>query len=361
MTEKIIEILKKAVNLTDISPDEGLLLFKEASLSDLILAANTVRQKLHPNKIVSYIVDRNINLTNVCYSQCMFCNFCRKKNDADAYVLTIEEFKAKIDELYQLGGNQILLQGGMNTALDLKYYISLFETLKNIYPDIKLHALGPAEVIYLSNKSHLPISKVLETLRLAGLDSLPGAGAEILSDRVRKIISPIKCTSAQWLDVMHEAHKLNITTSATMMFGHLETIEERISHLVKIRKLQARRPLNSKGFISFTLWPFASQGTKLLEKHPDIKPISQSEFLRMLTISRLMLLNIENIQASWLTMGGDIAQVCLTAGANDLSSIMIEENVVSKAGKQFTLNEEQMQNLITQAGFEPRKRNQEYE
>jgi cyclic dehypoxanthinyl futalosine synthase len=357
---QIKTILDKALNLEFLSPTEGLLLYKEASLSELMLYASLVRKKIHPNNTVSYIIDRNINLTNICVSNCTFCNFCRKKKDKDSYTLSIDQYRQKIDELYAAGGNQILLQGGLNPELDINYYTNLFREIKKIYPDLKLHALGPPEIVYISKLSGLSFEETLSELIDSGLDSLPGAGAEILSDRVRKIISPAKCTVTEWLEVMKIAHKKGLTTSATMMFGHVETLEERILHLTKIRDTQNEKPQFSKGFISFTLWPLAGEGTRLIKRIPDIKPVSNNEFLRMLAISRLMLVNIPNIQASWLTMGNDIAQLCLHAGANDMSSVMIEENVVSQAGKNFTMGVPQMEKLIRESGFVPKLRNQEY-
>lgn len=362
MSKKQIDIiLEKALELKYISPTEGLLLFTDASLADLMLIAQLLRFKLHPERDVSYIIDRNINLTNICFSNCSFCNFCRSKNSADAYVLEISDYVEKIDKLYQLGGNQILLQGGMNPALGIEYYENLFTKLKELYPDIKLHALGPPEIVFIANSAGISIKECLERLIKAGLDSLPGAGAEILSDRVRKLVSPAKCSSNEWLDVMQEAHQIGLTTSATMMFGHLESIEERMIHMVKLRDLQDLKQANSKGFISFTLWPLAGENTRLISRYPDVKQVNNSEFLRMLSISRIMLPNIPNIQVSWLTMGKEIAQLALNGGANDMSSIMIEENVVSQAGKEFKMGQKEMENAIKDAGFIPRLRNQEYE
>lgn len=362
MSKKQVDIiLEKALELKYISPAEGLLLFTDASLTDLMFTAQLVRFKLHPEKEISYIIDRNINLTNICFSSCSFCNFCRNKNSAEAYVLEIPDYVEKIDKLYQLGGNQILLQGGMNPALGIEYYENLFRKLKELFPDLKLHALGPPEIVFIAKSASISVKECLERLIKSGLDSLPGAGAEILSDRVRKLVSPAKCSSSEWLDVMHEAHLLGLTTSATMMFGHLETIEERMQHLIKLRDLQNLKPSDSKGFISFTLWPLAGENTRLLRQNPDIKPVYSSEFLRMLAISRIMLPNIPNIQVSWLTMGKEIAQLALNAGANDMSSIMIEENVVSQAGKEFKMGQEEMEQTIKDAGFTPRLRNQEYD
>lgn len=358
---QISGILEKALNFEFLSPDEGLALFNEAPLSELMYYSALIRNKIHPGNAVSYIIDRNINLGNICISNCMFCNFCRKKNDKDAYVLGIDKYRQKIDELYAVGGNQILLQGGLDPNLGIDYYISLFKELKSIYPELKLHALGPPEIVYISQKAGLSFEQTLTKLIDAGLDSLPGAGAEILSDRVRHILSPAKCSVNEWLQVMKIAHQKNLTTSATMMFGHIETIEERIMHLIKIRDVQSQKPEQSKGFISFTIWPLAGENTRLTKKFLGIKPVSNHEFLRMLAISRLILTNIPNIQSSWLTMGKDIAQLSLNAGANDMSSIMIEENVVSQAGKNFSLGVDEMEKLISDAGFIPQRRNQEYE
>lgn len=360
MGNKLYSIFSKALDLEELTLEEGLYLYNEASLSELMLYADIIRKKLHPNNVVSYIVDRNINLSNICVSNCLFCNFCRTSKSDEAYVLNLDEYKTKIDELFKLGGSQILLQGGIHKDFGIEFYIKLFKDLKSAYPDLKLHALGPAEIVFIAKHSNLSITETLSRLVDAGLDSLPGAGAEVLSDRVRTILSPLKCTSEEWLIVMQEAHKLGITTSATMMFGHLETLDERIAHFIKIREVQNTKPKNAKGFISFTLWPLAGDNTRLLRKYPDIKPVSKQEFLRMLALSRIMLPNIKNIQASWLTMGREVAQLCLNSGANDMSSIMIEENVVSQAGKSYKMGIPEMKNCIRKAGFIAVVRNQEY-
>ena len=355
------KIISRALDLKPISAKEAEFLFTNASLAELMYAADEIRKKLHPDNIVTYIIDRNINLSNICISNCLFCNFCRSKNSKEAYVLGLDDYKKKIDELYRLGGRQILLQGGIHPDFDIDFYKSLFRDLKKNYPDLKLHALGPAEIISISKQSGLSLGQTLEELTNAGLDSLPGAGAEILSDRVRQILSPLKCSEKEWLDVMRTAHQMQITTSATMMFGHLETLGERINHLIKIRDLQDDKPPNSVGFISFTLWPLAGKNTRLIRKYPTIKTVSNTEFIKMLSFSRIMLPNIKNIQTSWLTMGSEIAKICLNAGANDMSSIMIEENVVSQAGKDFKMDEKNMIKTIEEAGFIPKKRNQLYD
>ncbi len=354
-------IFQKSLNFDKISSAEALFLYKNAPLTTLMFYANQLRKKIHNNNYVSYIIDRNINYSNICSSKCMFCNFCRNSNEEDAYTLSINDFIPKIDELYKKGGNQILLQGGMNPNIGTDYYTNLFKSLKKKYSGLKLHALSPPEIVYLAKKENLPFEQIIIKLQNAGLDSIPGGGAEILSDRVRKIISPAKCTTDEWLKVMHAAHKLNITTSATMMFGHIETPEERMEHLCLLRDTQNRKPKTAKGFISFTLWPLAGNNTKLLKKFSDIKPIYADEYIKMLAISRLVLNNIPNIQVSWLTMGKEVAGVCLFAGANDLSSIMIEENVLLSAGKNYKMNQTDIEKMIKSLRLKPMKRNQEYE
>lgn len=359
---EIEEIYQKAIKLENLTFSEAKQLYTNAPLSELTFIANQLRKKHKKNSNnVGWIIDRNVNITNVCFAQCKFCNFCRTINSKDAYITTIDEYKQKIEETLNVGGNQLLLQGGMHPNLGLEFYTKLFKELKSNYPNLKLHALSPTEIVYLSKQSNLTYKEVLELLIEAGLDSLPGAGAEILSDRVRKIVSPAKCTSQQWLDVMAEAHKLNLPTSATMMFGFIETIEERIEHLFKIRNLQAQKPANHFGFITFVPWPFQAYETKLSKMFPFIHKITPNEYIRLIAMSRIILNNIENIQTSWLTVGQKIAEFTLWAGANDMGSIMIEENVVSAAGAKFKLNDKEIQNAIIEAGFEPKIRNQKYE
>jgi cyclic dehypoxanthinyl futalosine synthase len=307
------------------------------------------------------MIDRNVNITNICFSQCAFCNFCRKKGSPDAYITSADEYKSKIDELYSLGGDQLLLQGGMNPDLGIGFYTDLFRSLKKIYPTLKLHALGPPEIVFLAKKAQLSYPAVLSQLIDAGLDSLPGAGAEILSDRVRRIVSPAKATSEEWLDVMREAHILNLPTSATMMYGHIETIRERIEHLIKLRDLQDKKPENNYGFVTFIPWPFQDDGTVLLQKHGIKSSYNGPDYIRLIAISRIILNNIRNIQASILTVGKEIAMMSLHSGANDLGSIMIEENVVSAAGATNRFNAGEIQSIIKEAGFVPGRRNQKYE
>ena len=363
LSEKMIleELYEKALKLLPLNSEEGLKLYKYAPLEELMFVANKLRQQHNQGNIAGWMIDRNVNITNICFSQCSFCNFCRKKASEDAYVTSVEEYKSKVDELYSLGGDQLLLQGGMNPELDLNFYTDLFSNLKRLYPTLKLHALGPPEVVYLAKKEQLSFSEVLTILIDAGLDSLPGAGAEILSDRVRRIVSPAKATSEEWLEVMRQAHKLNMPTSATMMFGHVETPLERIEHLIQLRDLQAEKEPDHYGFITFIPWPFQDEGTMLLKKHGVRSSYNGPDYIRMIAISRILLNNIRNLQASILTVGKEIGMLSLHAGANDLGSIMIEENVVSAAGANNRFNADEMQSIIREAGFVPGRRNQKYE
>jgi cyclic dehypoxanthinyl futalosine synthase len=355
------QLYDKAVRLIPLDAEEGLELYSRAPLEELMFVGNKIRQFYNQGNTVGWMIDRNVNLTNICFSQCTFCNFCRKKNSEDGYVTSTDEYVSKIDEMISLGGDQLLLQGGMNPELGINFYTGLFKSLKRLYPSLKLHALGPPEVVYLARKEHLTYSEVLTLLSEAGLDSLPGAGAEILSDRVRKIVSPAKATSNEWLDVMKEAHKLNLPTSATMMYGHLETTRERIEHLIKLRNLQSLKSENHYGFIAFIPWPFQDEGTVLRLKYGIRSSYNGPDYLRMIAVSRIILNNIRNIQASILTVGKEIGMLSLHAGANDLGSIMIEENVVSSAGAYNRFNAEEMQSIIREAGFVPQRRNQKYE
>jgi cyclic dehypoxanthinyl futalosine synthase len=354
-------LYEKALGLIPLNAGEGIALYKIAPIEELLFVANKLRYLHNPGNMVGWMIDRNVNITNICFSQCTFCNFCRKKGSPDAYITSEIDYISKIDEMYSMGGDQLLLQGGMNPDLGLGFYGDLFRNLKRLYPSLKLHALGPPEIVHLSKKEKLSYFDILSYLIEAGLDSLPGAGAEILSDRVRKIVSPAKATTEEWLDVMREAHRLNLPTSATMMYGHIETIEERIEHLILIRDLQAEKEENHFGFITFIPWPFQDEGTVLLKKHGIRSSYNGPDYIRMISISRIMLNNIRNIQASILTVGKDTGMLSLHAGANDLGSIMIEENVVSAAGARNRFSAEEMQSIIKEAGFVPRRRNQKYE
>ena len=357
-------LYKKALNLDFLTVDEGLYLYENASTSDLIFIGNEIRKRNQTeenrNK-VGWIIDRNVNITNVCIAQCEFCNFYRRPGAPDIYITTLEEYDEKIKVLKELGGNQLLMQGGLHPKLGLTWYKQLFSDLKKMHPDVKLHALGPAEIHHIARISKTTYKDVLIQLTEAGLDSLPGAGAEILVDRVRKTVSRGKCTAQQWLDVMREAHKLNIVTSATMMFGHIETHRERIEHFVRLREVQAEKPENSEGFTTFIPWPFQDEGTELNEKSGVENTVTTDEYLRTFALARIMMPNIKNMQASWLTVGKTAGQLTLHGGANDFGSIMIEENVVSVAGADYSFNAEQIQNAVQEAGFIPVLRNQAYE
>jgi cyclic dehypoxanthinyl futalosine synthase len=354
-------LLQKALQFENLSVKEGTFLFNNAALSQLMFVADELRKKQVPYNKVTWIIDRNVNTTNVCIANCKFCNFYRIPGHEEAYITDIETYKRKIDETFRYGGEQLLLQGGHHPNLGLDYYVDLFKQLKNLYPNLKLHALGPPEVAHLTKLSKLTHREVLIALKEAGLDSLPGPGAEILTDRVRRLISKGKCGTQEWLDIMVEAHKLNITTSATMMFGHVETIEERFEHLVKIREVQAKKPEAAKGFIAFIPWTFQDVDTLLAKIRGVHNLTTPEEYIRMIAMSRIMLPNIKNIQASWLTVGKQVAQLCLHAGANDFGSIMIEENVVSAAGAPHRFTSQGIQDAIREAGFEPQLRNQQYE
>jgi cyclic dehypoxanthinyl futalosine synthase len=355
------ELYQKALNFEFLSIEEGVYLFEHAPTPELMAIGHQLRMLQKPDNIVTWQIDRNVNTTNVCVANCKFCNFYRKPGHEAAYITEIETYKVKIEETIKYGGDQLLLQGGHHPELGLKYYADLFSTLKKLYPEIKLHALGPPEIAHVCKLEGLSHTEVLTALKNAGLDSLPGAGAEILNDRVRRLLAKGKCTGEEWLNVMRAAHQLHITTSATMMFGHIETIYERMEHLVWIRQVQSEKPADAKGFLAFVLWPYQDEGT-LLKKMRNIRnEVTGDEYIRMLAISRMMLPNIKNIQASWLTVGKNIAQLCLRAGANDFGSIMIEENVVSAAGAPHRFTSKSIQNAIKDAGFEPRLRNQQYE
>lgn len=354
-------LYERALHFEFLSIEEGMYLFEHAPLTELMYVANELRIKQVPHGKVTWQIDRNVNTTNVCIANCKFCNFYRIPGHADAYITDIATYKRKIEETLKFGGDQLLLQGGHHPALGLQFYVDLFAELKTLYPNIKLHTLGPPEVAHickLEKKSH---HDVLLALKTAGMDSLPGAGAEILVDRVRRLISKGKCGSDEWLAIMHEAHKLNITTSATMMFGHVETLEERFIHLTRLREVQALKPADAKGFLAFIPWTFQDVDTLLTRIRGVHNLTTPDEYIRMIAISRIMLPNVKNIQASWLTVGKETAQICLHSGANDWGSIMIEENVVSAAGAPHRFTYKTMQGAIREAGFEPQLRNQQYE
>lgn len=355
------DLLRRALQLEHLSIEEGVFLFENATTAELMYVGNKLRQKHVPSNMVTWIIDRNSNTTNVCVANCKFCNFFRRPGHDEAYITTIAEYKEKIEEMFLLGGEQLLLQGGHHPDLGLKWYCDLFRELKSIYPNLKLHALGPPEIAHISKLEQLSHFEVLTALKEAGLDSLPGAGAEILNDRVRRLISKGKCGGQEWLDVMRAAHQVGLTTSATMMFGHVETNYERMEHLVLLRQVQSEKPKDAVGFIAFIPWPFQDEGTLLKKLKRARNQVSGDEYIRMIAMSRIMLPNFTNIQASWLTVGKKVAQVCLHSGANDFGSIMIEENVVSAAGAAFRFTADGIQQAIIDAGFIPQLRDQQYQ
>lgn len=358
---RLTDLFQKAINKEFLTVEEGVFLFHHAPLSDLMFIADELRKKAVPHGRVTWQIDRNVNTTNVCIANCKFCNFYRIPGHAEAYITDMPTYRQKIEETLRYGGDQLLLQGGHHPELGLDFYTSLFRQLKEEFPDIRLHALGPPEVAHITKLEKSTHHEVLKALKEAGMDSLPGAGAEILIDRVRRLISKGKCGAQEWLDIMHEAHKLDITTSGTMMFGHVETIEERFEHLVKIREVQSRKPAHVKGFLAFIPWTFQDVDTLLAKIRGVQNLTTPEEYIRMIALSRIMLPNVLNIQASWLTVGKQIAQICLHAGANDFGSIMIEENVVSAAGAPHRFTYRTMQDAIREAGFIPQLRNQQYE
>jgi cyclic dehypoxanthinyl futalosine synthase len=334
-----------------ISREEGVELLQKGDLLELGLLADSVRRRLHPEGVVTYIIDRNINYTNVCVAQCAFCAFYRDLPSKEGYVLTKAELSQKIEETLALGGNQILLQGGLHPDLAIDYYEELFRWLKTTYP-IWIHGLSPAEVKHIARISNLTTEETLGRLIASGLDSIPGGGAEVLSDRVRQIIGIAKGSTADWLEVMEVAHALGLKTTATMMFGHVETLEERVEHLLHLRDLQDR----THGFTAFIAWTFQPKNTALAG--PEL---TSFQYLRTLAVARVVLDNFPNVQASWVTQGGKIGQVSLQFGANDFGSLMIEENVVSAAGAHFRLTEAEIARAIQDAGFVPKRRNMHYE
>lgn len=355
------KILSKALRGEALLAREAYELWEQVPLEELASAADELRRTMVADeRVVTWQIDRNVNITNVCISGCKFCNFhCKPHQTERAFITTIDEYRQKIEQMLALGGDQLLLQGGLHPKLGIEFYEELFSTLKSLYPDVRLHALGAPEVAHIAKISSLTYRQTLERLVAAGLDSLPGAGAEILVDDVRRRISPAKPSVQEWIDVMHEAHLMNLPTSATMMYSHVETPRQRVDHLLTLRELQARCPEGNYGFIAFIPWIFRSAGT-VLEREGVVSEFSPTEYVRVIALSRLVLNNIRNIQASWLTVGKATAQVALHSGANDMGSIMIEENVVSSAGAHNKFDAEGIQQSIREAGFEPRLRDQLY-
>jgi cyclic dehypoxanthinyl futalosine synthase len=332
---------------------EALELYRRAPTPLLGRLADQIRVRKHPDRIVTYIVDRNVNYTNVCVAQCNFCAFYRPVGSSEGYVLGFDELFKKIDETIAVGGVQLLLQGGHNPDLPLAWYEDLFRAVKQRYPAFKLHALSPPEVIHLSRLSQLPVPAVIERLIAAGLDSIPGGGAEILVDRVRRLLHCYgKATADEWLDVMRHAHRAGLRTTATMMYGTVETEEERLEHLLRLRDLQDE----TGGFTAFITWSYQPANTEL-----GGTEATGIDYLRTLAIARIVLDNFDNLQASWVTQGGKVGQLSLAYGANDMGSVMIEENVVRAAGASYCMDEVEIVRNVEDAGFIPKRRNMHYE
>ena len=351
MTKKVSLDLKKRL-----SKEDALDLIKNASLLDLAKMASAKKDELHKEKLTTFIVDRNINYTNVCWVDCKFCAFFRHKKDNDSYVLKFDEIDEKIEELLAIGGTQILFQGGVHPNLKIDYYEELVNHIHTKYPQITIHGFSSIEIDFIAKVSKISILEVLKRLQAKGLSSIPGAGAEILSDRVRDIIAPKKMDTQEWLEVHRLAHSIGMKTTATMMFGTVETDEEIIEHFEHIRKLQDE----TGGFRAFIMWSFQGENTELMEEHPEIKPQSSNRYLRLLAVSRLYLDNFANLQSSWVTQGSYIGQMALKFGANDLGSTMMEENVVKAAGAANRMNQDEMIRLIKDIGEIPAKRDTAY-
>ncbi|MSN96566.1 dehypoxanthine futalosine cyclase [Campylobacter sp. FMV-PI01] len=343
--------------MSRLSVDEAIDLIENAELSDLGKMAFDKKLELHPKKITTFIIDRNINYTNTCWVDCKFCAFYRHVNESDAYLLSFEEIGKKIEELIEVGGTQILFQGGVHPKLKIEWYEDLVEYIAKHYPTITIHGFSAVEIAYIAKISKISTKEVLQRLQKKGLYSIPGAGAEVLSDRVRDIIAPKKCDTNTWLRIHKEAHEIGMKTTATMMFGTVETTREIVEHFKYLRDLQDE----TGGFRAFILWSFQGKNTKLLEKYPDIMKASSNRYLRLLAVSRLFLDNFKNIQSSWVTQGSLIGQLALKFGANDMGSTMMEENVVKAAGASFRMNADELIELIKDAGEIPAKRNTNYD
>jgi len=349
-------ILERTMAGERMEPAEALLLFEEGTLTDLALAADAVRRRLHPEPVVTYIVDRNINYTNVCTARCSFCAFYREPGDPEGYLHDKETLFAKIEETLALGGTGILMQGGHHPDLPIAWYEDLLRSFRDRFPTLHIHAFSPSEIQHIARVSRLSIAATLERLRTSGLHSIPGGGGEILVDEVRRAISPLKTMSDDWLEVMETAHRLGFPTTATMMFGHVESYADRVAHFRKIRDLQDRsRSGGAAGFTAFISWTYKAEHTAL-----GGSEATSAEYLRTQALSRLFFDNIPNIQSSWVTQGKEIGQVALRFGANDMGSIMIEENVVKAAGAHGCTTRAEMERLIREAGFVPRQRDTLY-
>ncbi|MGB2552469.1 dehypoxanthine futalosine cyclase [Campylobacter sp. MOP51] len=340
-----------------LSVDEAVNLIENAELNELGAMALAKKRELHPEKITTFIVDRNINYTNVCWVDCKFCAFYRHAKEEDAYVLSFEEIGQKIEELIAIGGTQILFQGGVHPKLKIDWYENLVEWISKTYPQITIHGFSAIEIDYIARISKISTREVLARLKAKGLYSIPGAGAEVLSDRVRDIIAPKKCDTETWLRIHKEAHEIGVKSTATMMFGTVETTREIVEHWQHIRDLQDL----TRGFRAFILWSFQGLNTKLAAERPEIQKQSSNRYLRLLAVSRLFLDNFKNIQSSWVTQGSYIGQLALLFGANDLGSTMMEENVVKAAGAAYRMNQDEMINLIRDVSEKPAKRNTNYD
>lgn len=345
-------LLKKAVAGQRLSFEEGVYIYKNCSLIELGSAADAIRRRIHPGNMVTFIIDRNINYTNVCASRCKFCAFYKDKGEPGSYVISRRELFEKVEETLAAGGTAVMIQGGLHPDLDLDYYLEMLSSVKERY-NIHIHSFSPPEIVHMSKMSGLPAGQVIKALREAGLDSLPGGGAEILVDRVRREISPGKISWEQWMDVMREAHRQGMRTTATMMFGHRETVEDRILHMIRVREAQDE----TRGFTAFIPWSFQPGNTGL----KDVSPSTGVDYLKTLAVSRIMLDNITNIQASWVTQGAKMAQVSLAFGSNDFGSTMLEENVVRAAGVTYRVPMDDIVRLIKDAGFRPAQRTTFYD
>ena len=343
--------------MSRLTKEEALDLIKNADLKELGKMATARKRELHPKGVTTFVVDRNINYTNICWVDCKFCAFYRHEKDADAYVLTFDEIDAKIDELLEIGGTQILFQGGVHPKLKIEWYEDLVEHIHKKYPQITIHGFSSIEIDFIARVSRISVKEVLERLKAKGLASIPGAGAEILSDKVRDIIAPKKIDSDVWIDIHRQAHKLGIMSTATMMYGTVESDEDIIDHLDMVRELQDE----TGGFRAFIMWSFQGENTELLRQIPDMEKPSSNRYLRLLAVARLYLDNVPNIQSSWVTQGPYVGQMALKFGANDLGSTMMEENVVSSAGASFAMAKDEMIHLIRDIGEYPAIRNTAYE
>jgi len=344
------ELLAYAAEGGRLTEEEGLLLLEKADLLALGQAAGAVRHRLNPSPYVTFVADRNINYTNVCVCACKFCAFHRDKDAGDAYILAYDEVLAKVEELVKAGGTQVLIQGGLHPGIELEYIAGMFRAIKERFA-VEIHSLSPPEIVHLANRSGLSVAEVLVRLKDAGLDSLPGGGAEILVNRVRRIISPRKITWQQWIEVMRTAHRLGLKSTATMMFGSVETPAERIRHMIRIRDLQDE----TGGFTAFIPWSYQPQHTRL-----GGTKAGAAAYLRVLAVARLLLDNIPHIQVSWVTQGPRVAQVALFFGADDFGSTMMEENVVRAAGASYRMARDEIIRVIKDAGFTPAQRTTQY-